>query len=145
MAAGDPDAIGDLFKGLVLSGFAMQLAQSSRPASCCDHLFSHLLDMTHHTFNGKSQSHGFQVAIGTLTMCAVFDEFLKYDLTGIDVDACVAAWPSLEQEQQRALEIFEGFPAPRLGWENLTRKYEPAEKVRKELEDIKAVYCHLLI
>ena len=138
VAAGDPDAIGDLFKGLVLSGFAMQLAQSSRPASCCDHLFSHLLDMTHHTFNGKSQSHGFQVAIGTLTMCAVFDEFLKYDLTKIDVDACVAAWPSLEQEQRRALEIFEGFPAPRLGWENLTRKYEPAEKVRKELEDIKA-------
>ena len=74
VAAGDPDAIADIFEGLTLSGIAMQAARSSRPASCCDHLFSHLLDMTEHRFNGKLQSHGFQVAIGTMTMCAVFDE-----------------------------------------------------------------------
>ena len=96
VAAGNPDAIADLFEGLTLSGFAMQAAQSSRPASCCDHLFSHILDMTHHRFNGKLQSHGFQVAIGTLTMCAVFDELFKMDLSKIDVDACVKAWPTLE-------------------------------------------------
>nr|MCR5519243.1 sn-glycerol-1-phosphate dehydrogenase [Bacteroidales bacterium] len=79
VAAGEPKAIAGLFEGLVLSGFAMQAARSSRPASCCDHLFSHILDMTHHRYKGKFVSHGFQVAIGTLTMCAVFDEFLKYD------------------------------------------------------------------
>ena len=76
-------------------------------------------------------------------MCAVIDEFLKYDLTKIDVDACVAAWPTLEQEQKRALEIFEGFPAPLLGWENLTKKYESPDKVRKELEDVKACWPQL--
>ena len=110
VAAGDPDAVSDLFEGLTLSGIAMQAAQSSRPASCCDHLFSHILDMTHHRFNGKLQSHGFQVAIGTLTMCAVFDELFKMDLTKLDVDACVKAWPSLEEEQERALRIFKDFP-----------------------------------
>ena len=143
VAEGKPEAIADLFEGLVLSGFAMQAAQSSRPASCCDHLFSHILDMTEHRFNGKLQSHGFQVAIGTLTMCAVFDNLFKLDLSDIDVESCVAAWPTLEQEQNRALEVFKGFPAPRLGYDQITLKYEDAEKVRKELTDLKAVWPQL--
>lgn len=81
VAAGKPEAIASLFAGLTLSGIAMQVAKSSRPASCTEHLFSHVLDMTHHRYNGKFQSHGFQVAIGTLTMCAFFDEFFKMDLS----------------------------------------------------------------
>ena len=137
VAAGDPKAVADLFEGLILSGFAMQAARSSRPASCCDHLFSHILDMTHHRYKGKFVSHGFQVAIGTLTMCAVFDEFLKYDFSDIDVDACVAAWPTLEEEQARALKVFEHFPAPRLGYDNIAKKYGDAETVRRELSVVR--------
>ena len=137
VAAGDPDAVADLFEGLTLSGIAMQAAQSSRPASCCDHLFSHILDMTHHRFNGKLQSHGFQVAIGTLTMCAVFDELFKLDLTKLDVDACVAAWPSLEEEQERAKLIFKDFPAPTLGFDNITKKYNDAATVREQLTRVR--------
>ena len=133
VAAGDPAAIADLFEGLILSGFAMQAARSSRPASCCDHLFSHILDMTHHRYKGKLQSHGFQVAIGTLTMCAVFDELFKLDLTRIDPDACAAAWPSLQSERQRALAIFEGFPSPRLGYNQIGIKYDDAQEVRRQL------------
>jgi len=140
VAAGDPAAVSDLFEGLTLSGFAMQAARSSRPASCCDHLFSHILDMTHHRYLGKLQSHGFQVAIGTLTMCAVFDAFFKYDLSRIDVDACVAAWPTLEEEQRRALRVFEGFPAPELGYEMITKKYDDAGTVRRQLETVKACW-----
>ena len=105
VAAGKPEAIASLFAGLTLSGIAMQVAKSSRPASCTEHLFSHVLDMTHHRYNGKFQSHGFQVAIGTLTMCAFFDEFFKMDLSTLDVDACVAAWPSLEAERRGVRSI----------------------------------------
>lgn len=137
VAAGETQAISDLFEGLTLSGIAMQAARSSRPASCCDHLFSHILDMTHYRFNGKLQSHGFQVAIGTLTMCGVFDEFLKMDLSKLDVDACVKAWPTLEEEQQRALEIFKDFPAPKLGYTEITKKYNDAETVREQLQKVK--------
>lgn len=143
VAAGEPKAVSDLFEGLILSGFAMQAARSSRPASCCDHLFSHILDMTHHRYNGKFVSHGFQVAIGTLTMCAVFDRFLQYDLSKIDVDACVAAWPTLESEQARALELFKDFPAPKLGYESITQKYTDADSVRKELETVKNGWAKL--
>ena len=143
VAAGKPAAIAALFEGLTLSGFAMQAARSSRPASCTDHLFSHYLDMTHHTFRGQLQSHGFQVAIGTLTMCAFFDAFCKLDLTGIDVDALVAAWPTLAQEQERALRLFEGFVAPRLGYDVITQKYQGPDDVRRELEAIKARWPEL--
>ena len=127
VASGDPQAIADLFEGLTLSGFAMQAARSSRPGSCCDHLFSHFLDMSGHRFNGKLQSHGFQVAIGTLTMCAAFDELFKQDLSQLDVEACLAAWPTLESEQARALEIFKDTAAPKLGYESVTSKYEDKE------------------
>ena len=137
VAAGDPEAVSDIFEGLTLSGFAMQAARSSRPASCCDHLFSHILDMTEHRYQGKLQSHGFQVAIGTLTMCAVFDQLFKLDLTRLDVDACVNVWPALEEEQRRALNIFKDFPAPQLGYNEITKKYAPREVVREELTKLK--------
>lgn len=137
VAAGKPEAIAALFAGLTLSGIAMQVAKSSRPASCTEHLFSHVLDMTHHRYKGKFQSHGFQVAVGTLTMCAFFDEFFKMDLSTLDVDACVAAWPTLEQEQQRALELFRDFPVPELGYTEITRKWNDAETVRVQLTRVK--------
>lgn len=137
VAAGDPEAIGALFEGLTLSGIAMQAARSSRPASCTDHLFSHYLDMTGYRFNGELQSHGFQVAIGTLTMCAFFDEFLKFDLTKIDVEKCVAAWPSLEEEQARARKIYEGFVDPELGVREITKKYADKDGVRIQLQKVR--------
>ena len=143
VAAGDKDAISDLFIGLTLSGIAMQIARSSRPASCTDHLFSHYLDMTGHRFNGELQSHGFQVAIGTLTMCAFFDEFLKMDLSGLDVEKCVAAWPTLEQEQQRALDIFKDFVSPRLGYDSITVKYADADGVGGQLTKVKEQWPEL--
>ena len=137
VAKGDLKAISLLFEGLTLSGFAMQAARSSRPASCTDHLFSHYLDMTGHTYKGELQSHGFQVAIGTLTMCAFFDEFLKFDLTKLDVDKCVAAWPSLEEEHARARKIFEGFVDPELGVRSIDVKYADKEGVREQLTKVR--------
>lgn len=137
IASGDPCAIGVLFAGLTLSGIAMQVAHSSRPASCAEHLYSHWLDMTGHTFRGKLQSHGFQVGVGTLTTCAFFDELLKMDLSQLDVDSCVAEWPSLEEEQERARLIFKDFPIPELGYTEITKKYNDKETVRTQLTKIK--------
>ena len=45
---GDKKAISQLIEGLVLGGFAMQWAKSSRPASGAEHQFSHLWNMQHH-------------------------------------------------------------------------------------------------
>ena len=59
------------------------------------------------------------------------------------MDACVAAWPSLADEQARSLEVFKDFPAPKLGYENITKKYSDAAGVRRELEAVKAVWPSL--
>lgn len=143
VAAGDPDAVADLFEGLILSGFAMQAAKSSRPASGCEHLFSHILDMTGHRFNGRLQSHGFQVAIGTLTMCAVFEELFKLDLKRLRVNRCVWAWPTLEEERMRALEVFADFPSPEMGYEHISEKYQNGEEVRRQLRHLKEMWPEL--
>lgn len=143
VAAGDPDAVGNLFEGLIISGFAMQAAKSSRPASGCEHLFSHILDMTGHRYKGRLQSHGFQVAIGTLTMCAVFEELFKQDIKKIRVNRCVWAWPTLEEERRRALAVFRNFPSPDLGYEHVSEKYQNGEEVRRQLRHLKEMWPEL--
>ena len=76
-------------------------------------------------------------------MCAVFDELFKLDLSNLDVDACVAAWPSLESEQARALDLFKDFPAPKLGYDEITKKYDDADVVRSQLSKLKAEWPEL--
>ena len=51
----------------------------------------------------------------------------------MDVDACVNAWPTLKEEQARALEIFKDFPAPTLGFDNIAKKYNDPQTVREQL------------
>src|SRR5690606_24859508 len=72
----DPTAIHGLISGLLMTGFAMQAARSSRPASGAEHQFSHLWDMEHHTHNGAAPSHGFKVGIGSLASVAVYEALL---------------------------------------------------------------------
>lgn len=67
-----------LMEGLIMSGLAMQQAQSSRPASGAEHQFSHLWDNQHHKHNGKTPSHGFKVAIGSLASLALYETLIDY-------------------------------------------------------------------
>lgn len=135
--SGRPETIEKLFLGLTLCGIGMELARSSRPASCEEHLYSHYLDMTGHLFHGQPVSHGNQVAIGTLVSCALYDALCEMDLSDLDVDGCVERWPSLESEQQRALALFADFPVPTLGYEEITKKWQPREEVRVQLTKVK--------
>lgn len=57
--------IGDLANGLVISGLAMVLANSSRPASGAEHLISHAVD---DLFPTRTTLHGLQVAWGHLLL-----------------------------------------------------------------------------
>ncbi len=90
---GSPDAISanDLFSlrhlvyGLLMSGLAMQACNNSRPASGAEHQFSHLWDMQHHAFQGKSPSHGFKVGIGVLVSLALYEDMLRRDLHSFDI------------------------------------------------------------
>lgn len=107
-AAGDDEAISQLIEGLMLGGFAMQWSKSSRPASGAEHQFSHLWNMEHHLNNGEHISHGFQVSIGMLAVTAFYEQVLRTPLENLDVEACCAAWPTPEELEKTALEMFVG-------------------------------------
>ena len=137
VAALKPEAIAPFVEGLMLSGFAMQAARSSRPASCTDHLFSHLWNMRDHKHNGVTPSHGFQVSVGTLMMCAMFDEMYKTDFTTLDVDSCVKAWPSADEIRSRAEQLFAGEAFAEMGITEMMAKYDDADEVRRQLQLVK--------
>lgn len=105
---GDASAIGALAEGLMLGGFAMQWARSSRPASGAEHQFSHLWDMQHHQHRGQAPSHGFKVAVATLAVTALYEGLLRLPLERLDIDACCAAWPDATAQEAAVRQLFAG-------------------------------------
>lgn len=69
----DPSDVRRVFTGLAATGYAMQLYRDSRPASGADHLVSHIWEMENLCCNGRPVSHGFKVAIGTVTSTALYE------------------------------------------------------------------------
>lgn len=105
---GDVRKVGQLAEGLLLSGFAMQAVQSSRPASGAEHQFSHYWDMEHLTHDGKPVSHGFKVGIGTLASTAFLELLIATPVEELDVEARVAAWKPWEEVEREIARVFDG-------------------------------------
>ena len=139
----NPAAIGRLVEGLMLGGFAMQSARSSRPASGAEHQFSHLWDMQHHTHNGRTPSHGFKVGIGTLAVTALYERLLAKDMEKLDVERCCAAWPDEKSWAARARELLgEGELAEGAARELQAKHSSPAQ-LSEQLRLLKAVWPKL--
>lgn len=137
VAERNPKAIATLVEGLMLSGFAMQAARSSIPASGTEHLFSHLWNMRGHTHNGRTPSHGYQVSVGTLMMCAMFDEMCKTDFSKLDVRACVSLWKNRRQMRHEAEDLFEDMPYGDYVIAESMARYKDKEEVRRQLQLMK--------
>lgn len=134
---GNHQAIKELTSGLMLGGFAMQWSKSSRPASGAEHQFSHLWNMEHHTNQGDNISHGFQVAIGTLAICALYEEVLKYPFDQLDIEACCAAWPTITELEATARKLFRTTDFPEIGVQETSAKYIDVTALAKQLELLK--------
>ena len=144
--AGDVDKTQALADGLLMSGFAMQAIQSSRPASGTEHQYSHCWDMEDLCFEGKHVSHGFKVGIGTLVSTAELEFLLEKGLENIDVDACVAAWKSWEEMESEIRTLMEGKPGHIARALVETKgKYVGKEELRNQLETLKAVWPQLSV
>lgn len=133
----DPQAIGDLVEGLILSGFAMQAHRSSRPASGADHQFSHLWNMEHHTNHGERISHGFQVSIGTLASTALYEVALNTPMEELDIKSCCQKWPSAAQLAEESLALFKNTDFPNIGEIETAEKYISKEKLADQLQLLK--------
>ena len=144
VADGDVEATGMLADGLIMSGFAMQAISSSRPASGTDHQFSHFWDMEGLCYNGRHVSHGFKVGIGTMLSTACLEFLISKDLTRLDIDACVAAWPTWEAQEAYIRKMFEGKPGHLArGLAESRAKYCGPEEIRCQLNAIVAVWPEL--
>lgn len=141
---GDITKVEQLSEGLIMSGFAMQALQSSRPASGAEHQFSHLWDMEHLSYNGALVSHGFKVGIGTLATSAMYELLLATDVEALDIDACVAAWKPWSEVEKDIRTIFsneEQFVVR--GLKETKGKYVDAEGLREQLTAFKQAWPEL--
>jgi len=139
VARGEPVAMTRFVEGLMMSGVAMQEMQSSRPASGAEHMFSHILDMTHHTYRGELVSHGAQVGVYTLFMTRFHEALLAFDMASLDVEACVAAWPEWDKGgEQMLVDVFRGSSFPNLGVEPSKSKWQTKAELRETLTRMKA-------
>ncbi|MEG2240837.1 MAG: iron-containing alcohol dehydrogenase, partial [Alistipes sp.] len=129
---------------LLLSGFAMQAIQSSRPASGAEHQFSHLWDMEHLIFHDASVSHGFKVGIGTLASTAFLEMLLATPVDELDVEACVAAWKPWSEVEREIDRVFAGNPdlAAR-GRAESKGKQVDQEGLRRQLTSLKTNWADL--
>jgi glycerol-1-phosphate dehydrogenase [NAD(P)+] len=104
LQAGDRGAMEALVEGLMMSGLAMQVAGSSRPASGAEHYFSHLWELeglAHGVEGGPPPEHGLKVGFASIAMAAFYERLLHRDLSTVDIEARRRLWPSWEQVEQK--------------------------------------------
>ena len=99
LVAGDPDAAGTVFDGLVLAGAGMAYAGCSRPASGVEHYFSHIWDMRALEFGSPASTHGFQCGVGTVLAAKIYDRLRSYTP---DREKAMAAFDSFRYDDYKA-------------------------------------------
>ncbi|HOW66222.1 MAG TPA: sn-glycerol-1-phosphate dehydrogenase [Candidatus Paceibacterota bacterium] len=139
----EPAALGRLIEGLMLGGFAMQAAQSSRPASGAEHQFSHLWDMQHHTHQGRAPSHGLKVGIGLLAVTALYEWLLNQPLDQLDVKTCAAAWREQSDWIQDASERLSDDALKAVAIREISAKHISAEQLRQHMHRLGKVWPDL--
>ena len=143
IAASDVGALRHLVYGLLMSGLAMQVTLSSRPASGAEHQFSHLWDMQHHTFNGVAPSHGFKVGIGVLASLALQEYLLGIDFERFDIEAAVNAWPAYKELEREINGLFDTDALRRRAMDETKAKYVPKDELRTQLTRVRENWTEL--
>ena len=126
LAERDPDSVGAVAEGLVLSGFAMSFAKVSRPASGLEHYFSHMWEMMALERGHEADLHGIQVGVGTLLTLWIYENVLNLDR--IDTDRARRAMAAFSPEawEAQARRIFGPIAPEILALERKAHKNDPA-------------------
>jgi glycerol-1-phosphate dehydrogenase [NAD(P)+] len=134
----DVEALRRLTTALMITGFAMQAACSSRPVSGADHQFSHLWDMEHHTHEGAAPSHGFKVGIGTLASLSLYEAVISLEIEKLDIEKVVSAWPTRPEVEHEIAELFPVADLRRKALLESGEKYLDRDALRLHLELLKS-------
>jgi glycerol-1-phosphate dehydrogenase [NAD(P)+] len=138
--AGRGAAIQPLIEGLMLGGFAMQWAKSSRPASGAEHQFSHLWDMEHHVHHGQTPFHGFKVGIATLAVTALYEQLLGRSLERLDIARCCAAWPEAPAAEAQVREMFADQHFSGAAVAETRAKHVSRAELKRQLENLRTLW-----
>jgi glycerol-1-phosphate dehydrogenase [NAD(P)+] len=130
---GDSQAFSTLFEGLLLTGFAMQAMQSSRPVSGTDHLFSHVWEMQHLEVKGAPVSHGFKVALGTLIGTAFMEVLFSRPIAELDERALLAGRLGWQERSAAVREAFSGLPTVDIVLDESRAKHLSEDGLKKRL------------
>jgi glycerol-1-phosphate dehydrogenase [NAD(P)+] len=141
---GDLEAVAALSEGLQMSGLAIQVHGTSRPASGAGHYFSHQWEMEGFGRDWAIPlSHGFKVGLGTVAMCALYEIVLGMDIGAVDIEARLASWPTPDQDRARV----EALQPTALIRESAVResaeKYLTPDAARERLETVRRVWPEL--
>ncbi len=127
-----------------MSGLAMQAAASSRPASGAEHQFSHLWEMEGLGYHDEPPlSHGFKVGVGSIAIAALYEQILRRDLSSLDVQALVSAWPSWEEVEQAVRAAHKTPGLDKAAIVESRTKYISADKLAERLELLSARWPEL--
>ncbi len=103
LADRDPQVVGDVAEGLILSGIAMCFETTSRPASGLEHYFSHMLEMMALERGEDSDLHGIQVGVGCYLTFKLYEQIRK-----------------ITPDREKALQFMRSFDDAR--WQAETRR-----------------------
>ena len=141
-----PEAMGALFHGLLLTGVAMTMAETSSPASGGEHLVSHTLDMMSSLDGVPHDLHGRQVGIGTVLASAVYRRVIGVespDFSRASMGIDRAFWGELGDEVeshhaqkvarlQKAVEVLSQGNT----WDRLREEVQPFLRSPDQIRDV---------
>lgn len=131
----DPVAMEALFEGLLLTGVAMTMAESSSPSSGGEHMLSHTLDMMSRIDGHPHDLHGRQVGLGTLLASELYRRVLAVET------------PEPRVPPMRIDEPFWGILAPHVAphfAEKETRMREAAERIPVQWDTLRATIAPMV-
>lgn len=96
----DPEVIGAIAEGLILSGVAMAFAGTSRPASGQEHYFSHVWEMFALDRGLPAELHGIQVGVGTVLCFRLYQRLRGQTPNRQHAEAFMAAFDPAAWEAQ---------------------------------------------
>lgn len=137
------EAIGDLFRALVVSGLSMMVAGSSRPSSGGEHAISHFWDWGSGARGEPYSYHGIQVGVGTMITWRLYEEVLSFPVETLDLEARKkhARDPKTQAKELRALFgeggelVASEFLLKEVSWEE---KEKELTKLKREWPEIRA-------
>ena len=144
----DPEVLGKIMEGLVLTGVAMSLYGNSRPASGCEHHMSHYWEMWFEQRGLRPVPHGTQVGVATVLVLKLAE---KLRGTKVDFDAArESARSYCPAASERAIHSAYG-PAAEgvIALEEASRKNESAgrlariDAIQSHWEEITALLAEL--